>query len=34
MRAIHELQFLGIVAPTKKRKDHYERLLLFSYVEH
>jgi hypothetical protein len=29
MRASHELQLVGIVAPTKKRKDHYERLVLY-----
>ncbi|PJF19622.1 hypothetical protein PSACC_00570 [Paramicrosporidium saccamoebae] len=29
LRSAHELQLVGIVVPTKKRKDHYERLVLY-----
>lgn len=29
MRAVSELQLFGLVAPTKKRRDHYERLVVF-----
>lgn len=29
LRSVHELQMVGVVAPTRKRKDHYERILLF-----
>lgn len=34
LRAAYELQLFGFVAPTKKRKDHCERLLLFHPVHH
>lgn len=34
LRAVHELQLFGFVSPTKKRKDHYERILLFHPVDH
>lgn len=29
LRAVHELHLMGMVAPTKKRKDHYERLVVY-----
>lgn len=29
LRAVNELQLFGLVAPTKKRRDHYERLVVF-----
>lgn len=29
MRSVSELCLFGLVAPTKKRKEHYERLVVF-----